>query len=122
MLRTSGPPANPEIQRVVENLLREDLNFDRTDNRSAHRDHLVRPVAVELRSTGEVVTAFSRNISVSGIGLITHEPIADRTVAVLKISRLAGDDSLVLAECRWTKTYGLNWHLSGWQFIGVKKR
>jgi hypothetical protein len=121
MLRTSGPPVNPELQRAIEGLLSEDSNFDRTEHRSAHRDHLVRSVDVKLRDCGTAIAAFSRNVSANGIGLITHESISDRTFAVLTISKLTGNDVSILAECRWCKPYGRNWHLSGWQFINLKR-
>ena len=122
MLRTSESPANPEIKRAVDNLLLEDSNFDRTENRSAHRQHLVRPVDVLLRESGESVSAFSRNVSATGIGIITHQPIDDGTVAVLTIARLAlGHDTTILAECRWCKPYGKNWYITGWQFINLKR-
>ena len=123
MLRTTpGSAANPEIQRAVEFLLREESNFDRTDNRSAHRDHLVRPVMVDFRESDETICAFSRNVSASGIGLITDTVIADRTVATLEIIKLEGNSYSIIAECRWCKPYGLNWHLSGWQFINLKRK
>ena len=122
MLRTSGPPAHPDIQRAVDDLLREDSNFDRTENRSAHRQHLVRPVEVVIRDSDESISAFSRNVSASGIGVITHQPIDDGAVAVLTIARLApGHDITILAECRWCKPYGKNWFISGWQFINLKR-
>jgi len=120
MLRTGGAPANPEIQQAIEDLLREDSKFDRTEYRSSHRDHLVRPVELELRDEDETIVGFSRNISTSGIGLIIQAPINDRTVAVLKITKLAENDLEVLAECRWCKPYGKNWFLTGWQFIKLK--
>jgi hypothetical protein len=120
MLRTSGPAANPTIERIVGLLIQENSNFDRTENRSAHRENLVRPVAI-VRDGGESVTAVSRNISANGIGLITQEPVGERSVSILKISRLKGDDIKIVAECRWCKSYGENWHLSGWQFINLKR-
>ncbi len=121
MLRTSGPSANPEIQRTVQELLQENANFDRNENRSAHRDHLVRPVEFQSRDGGEIVAAFSRNISATGIGLITQEPVTEHTVSVLKITRLKGNDVIIIAECRWCKPYGENWFLSGWQFLNLKR-
>lgn len=121
MLRTSGPPSNPELQRIVHELLREDLNFDRTDNRSTHRDTIVRPVVIDFRDCDETIAAVSRNISANGIGLITDKPIDNQTVAILRISKLTGKDETILSECRWSKAYGANWFLSGWQFINLKR-
>jgi hypothetical protein len=121
MLRTSDPSANPDIQRTIQELLQENANFDRTENRSAHRDHLVRPVEVQSKDGVEIASAFSRNISATGIGLITPEPVDERTVGVLRITRLKGNDVNVIAECRWCKPYGVNWYLSGWQFLNLKR-
>ena len=121
MLRSSGPPVKPELKRVVDDLLREDSNFDRTENRSAHREHLVRAVEITFREDGRQLTGFSRNVSATGIGLITNEIIADKSVCLLEIARLSGSSIVMLAECRWSKPYGEKWHLSGWQFINLKR-
>lgn len=121
MLRTSSGPAKPDIQRAVDDLLRENAHFDRSENRTAIREHLVRPVSVQLRDTDETLSAFSRNISATGIGLITDAPISNQKVAVLRVGRIHGPDLFILAECRWCKRYGENWYFSGWQFINLKR-
>ncbi|MEL7498669.1 MAG: PilZ domain-containing protein [Planctomycetota bacterium] len=121
MLRTATGPVKPDIQRAVEELLRENSNFDRSENRSAIRDSLVRPVIIEYRDSEETVAAFSRNISATGIGLITNEPVTNKKVAVIRVNRLHGTDVSILAECRWCKAYGEEWYFSGWQFISLKR-
>lgn len=121
MLRTDSGPVKPDIQRVVDELMREDTHFDRNENRSAIREHLVRPVVIEIRETEQVISAFSRNISATGIGLITDQEIPERSVAVITIQRLHGPDIKILAECRWSKGYGEKWKFSGWQFINLKR-
>ncbi len=121
MLRTTGPAAKPDIQRAVDGILREDSKFDRSENRSAHRENLVRAVTLEVREPESTIQAFSRNISATGIGVITGEPVVDRSTAILEIASLTGEHTRVLAECRWCKPYGENWFLSGWQFIGLKR-
>ena len=121
MLRTSGPPAIPEIQRTVDGLLRDDSNFDRLENRTAHREHLVRPVKIEFRDSNETISAFSRNVSATGMGLVTDKAIDPKSIAVLQFTRLHDSDVSILAECRWCKPYGENWTISGWQFISLKR-
>ena len=106
--------------KVVEGLLREDSLYDREENRSAHREHLVRGVLVEIRDPAKELYAFSRNVSVSGIGLITEESIPERRTAMLTIERLDGTSVKVLAESRWCKSYGKNWFISGWQFLNLR--
>jgi len=122
MLRTSnvGPPAKPDIQRVIDGILREDSNFDRNENRSAHRENLVRAVTIEVREPESTINGFSRNISGSGVGVVTHENVIENSIAVLEIASLSGPNSKILAECRWCKPYG-DWFLSGWQFISLKR-
>ena len=124
MLRTSnaGPPAKPDIQRAVDKLLKDDTNFDRNENRSAHRENLVRAVDIEIRDPQATISAFSRNISATGIGVITKESLVGNPVAVLTIAGLGEkDDVTILAECRWCRAYGKEWFISGWQFINLKR-
>jgi len=130
MLRSSGPPAKPEIQRVIDEILKEDVKYDRSENRSAHRENLVRHVAIEMRqsensqddSNSDSLSGFSRNVSATGIGLITEFKIEDKSVAVLSIDRLGSAKSAtILSECRWCRPYGDNWFLSGWLFMSLKR-
>lgn len=121
MLRTSGPPVRPDIQRAVTDVVKEDSNFDRVENRSAHRTSLVRPVTIDIRESDKLINAFSRNISDTGIGLVTNQLIIDGCSATLAIARLKGPDLRLLGDCRWCKPYGDGWFLSGWQFIALKR-
>jgi hypothetical protein len=121
MLRTNAPAGKPDVARAVADLLREDSSFDQYENRSAHRENLVRAVAIKLRDPESVVQGFSRNVSATGIGLISSEPIQSNATAVLTVSSLGGADLEFLAECRWCKEYGERWHFSGWQFVKLQR-
>ena len=121
MMKASAGRSNPQIAQVVNALLTEDSNFDRHENRSAHREHLVRPIKVEIREPEQIINAFSRNISTSGIGIISDTDVAIGTVAVLEIGRLKCPSQKILAECRWSRSYGDNWFISGWQFISLRR-
>ena len=101
---------------MVQGLLREDLEFERTENRSAHRESLVRFVSIDRGGDQGAIDAFSRNISNAGVGVISSDPIPERSTATLTIERLDGTIVKVFAECRWCKPYGKKWQLSGWQF------
>lgn len=120
MLCNSSQSISADIDHMVEALLREDSLYDREENRSAHREHLVRGVLIEMRDPSDQMYAFSRNVSVSGIGLITEDPISERRTAELTIERLDGNSVRVLAESRWCKAYGKNWYISGWQFLSLR--
>ena len=121
MQRTSMVRANPEIERAVKDLLAADASFDRNETRSVHRDQLVRHLRLEIRETEQMLEGFSRNISVAGIGVITDQAITSGTTAVMEIQRLKGTPARIVAECRWCKSYGENWFISGWQFRSIKR-
>lgn len=140
MLRSSGPPPKPDIKRAIDEILKEDARYDQQENRSAHRENLVRHVQIELRQNEQSSlsaaeedsqdddapkshSSFSRNISTTGIGLISKLEIEEKSVAVLLIDRLGTDSAplAILSECRWCRPYGDNWYLSGWQFINLKR-
>lgn len=121
MMRATVGRSNPAIERVVRELLTEDSNFDRHENRSAHREHLVRPIQIELRNEGLVIPAFSRNISANGIGVISAEQISEKSTAILEIAGIKNASVRILADCRWSRNYGPDWYISGWQFINMKR-
>ncbi|NNE00275.1 MAG: PilZ domain-containing protein [Pirellulaceae bacterium] len=120
MLQTYGN-ANSEIEGFVREMLRADARYDSVENRSAHREHLLRSVTLKFRSPSErTVEGFSRNISATGIGLITPEAIADQSTAILTIERLRDHDVSILSECRWCRDFGKSFYISGWQFMVLK--
>ena len=120
MLRTTSQSVSSDIDNAVQGLLREDLDYDRAENRTSHRDSLVRMVLIDRGSAHKPVEAFSRNISNAGIGVITTEMLPERCTATLQIERLDGTMVKILAECRWCKSYGKKWFISGWQFLNLR--
>ncbi len=120
MLRTTGSSVSDDIDAMVEGLLREDRDYERTEHRAVNRQSLVLSVLITRGSSPEPIEAFSRNISRAGIGLITDELMPERSTATLTIQRLDGTSIKVLAECRWCKPYGKKWKISGWQFLNLR--
>ena len=121
MMRTTGRAANPEIERVVNRLIAEDTQYDQRENRSSLRHKFIRAVDLQLRESGRDLTAFSRNLSADGIGVITNEFVPEGEMAVISIAQLGPGKVLLLGKCKWCKSYGDNWFLSGWQFINLKR-
>ena len=120
MLRSARHSINPDLDLMVENLLREESEYDRVECRSAHREHLVRGVIISIKGSDEIFDGFSRNISTTGIGIITSSPVPENATAVITIESIrSGVDKKVLADSRWCKPYGKKWFVSGWQFINV---
>lgn len=121
MLRLSGTGPNMDVECAVQDLLDEDAFYERTENRSSYREHLVRPVQLHIRGSRDGIMAFSRNVSAAGIGLITNEKVDERISAVLTIETLESGPVKFLAQCRWCRPYGPNWYISGWQFINIHR-
>lgn len=121
MLRLTGTAPNMDVENAIRDLLEEDAFYDRTENRSSHREHLVRPVRLQIRGSRDELIAFSRNVSASGIGLITDRPMVDGTVAVLVVDSLKSAPVKFLAQSRWCRDFGPNWKISGWQFINIHR-
>lgn len=121
MLRSSMVRSNPDIERAINELLAADAKFDRNENRSVHREHLVRHLRLSIRQPELSIEAFSRNISAAGIGIITAQEIAVGATGEMEIERLKGPELKIIAECRWCRSYGENWFISGWQFQNLKR-
>lgn len=121
MLRLSGTGPNMDVENAVQDLLDEDTFYDRTENRSSCREHLVRPVELQIRGSQDKITAFSRNVSGAGISLITKQEMAERSTAVLVVETLQNGPVKFLAQCRWCRPYGRGWRISGWQFVNIHR-
>ena len=120
MLRLSGSAPNQDVENAVRDMLDEDAMYD-NENRNAFREHLVRPVTLVVRGQADPIHAFSRNVSASGIGLVTDVVVPDGTTAVLTVESLKNGPLKILAQCRWCRPFGRNWRISGWQFINVHR-
>jgi hypothetical protein len=120
-MRSSTQAANPELDELVKDILREDSQWDRTENRSVHRDSLVRPVMVQFKDGSPSMYGFTKNISTSGVGVICEKPVAENTFAYLTIDRIRVPIATVFAECVWCKKYVGRWYMSGWRFIKVQR-
>lgn len=113
--------SNPEVERLIRELLTEDARYDR-ELRSAHRENLVFPVSMCLEEKDQSINGFSRNVSVTGICVLCDTQISSGERATLEIYRLhRPEPSRVLAECRWCKPFGDEFYASGWQFLGLAR-
>ena len=113
--------SNPEVERLIRELLNEDARYDR-ELRSAHRENLVFPVSICLNDEDRKISGFSRNVSVTGICVLSDTEVSTGDRATLEIYRLhRPEPSRVLAECRWCKPFGDAFFASGWQFLGLAR-
>jgi len=113
--------SNPEVERLIRELLTEDARFDR-ELRSAHRENLVFPVSICLPKEDQKINGFSRNVSVTGICVLCDTEIVTGERVTLEIYRLhRPEPSRINAECRWCKPFGDAFFASGWQFSGLAR-
>lgn len=122
MLRTENYVlAKQEFVNLVNNMLAEKVNLDR-ELRSHHREPMVRPVVVKYEAEHlDEHHCVSRNISPTGICLVSQFAFPENQTAVLELYRLKDLPAEVLAECRWSKPFGPNYWMSGWQFVTIIK-
>ena len=111
----------PEVERAVKDLLAADTNFDRNQNRSVHREHLVRHVLLKTRDPELSIAGVSRHISNVGFEVITNQQIAVGVIADIDVERLMGPKMRIVAECRWCRNFGENRFILGWQFKSIKR-
>jgi hypothetical protein len=112
--------ANPEIDRLIQQIVKEDANYALTEMRSVHRENLVVPVTLVF-SDGSTQHTHSRNISSIGICLIGTESIPINELVDLEIYRLKGSPSRIVADPRWCKPFGSTYFMSGWKFVQLKR-
>jgi hypothetical protein len=122
MLRGSTQAGSPELQRVVDNLLQEEYRAKIGERRDASRKPMARPLTIVPRDdVNGKVNAFSRDVSVHGIGVIGANPFPSGMVAKIHIEGCSGESAVMLAECRWCNPYGRGWFLSGWNFLALQR-
>ena len=106
------------ISTGIQRLLKEVQAAQLRERRSVDRKPFVRPVEIAAgRNRSELHDAFSRDISIQGIGLISRVEWPEATMARLKIHSLDGKEVAVNAKVRWCQPYGHGWYLAGWTFL-----
>ncbi len=103
-----------EIDRLLSEVQRSRLAERRTEPRHV----FVRPVQIHLQQ-GPPLTAFSKDISAHGIGIICNVALSVGSFATLEIHSTQGAPVNVKSEVRWCDPYGKGWFLVGWKFIAI---
>ena len=115
LLRIDGDEMGIEL---IDELMRENQAVDARERRAADRKPFPRPVKVVIgRHQPQTHEAFSFNISMLGIGMISQLKFPPQTIATIHIHRLKGKEVAVKAELRWCLPYGEGWFVSGWSFL-----
>ena len=103
----------PEVDEILQEVRESERQYD-GDLRIASRTEAVLPV--EVFADGELECfSFTKNVSATGVYLISPQPFFDGEQTQLRLSGLRQRSPLLPATCRWTRTFGTSFWASGWQ-------
>ena len=106
------------MQEEIDRLLIEIQRSRLTERRTEPRHPFARPVRIHLPHES-ILTAFTKNISAQGIGIISDVSWQPGSISTLEIHSTSGAPVVLRSEVRWCDEYGKGWFLVGWKFIGV---
>jgi hypothetical protein len=108
-----------QIGQIVMRLLGEAHQEDKLNRRAEARHPYFRPVSITPADQPQVsLSAFSREISRSGIGLLHTTPLTlgSATVTVFCSS---GEGLRAKVQVMWCRPCGEGWHMSGCRFTDL---
>ena len=108
-----------EFENVLV-LLREFKEEEHDDQRDSDRFPLVRPVRI-MMGDQIIDNAFSRDISLQGVGTISMAEFTPGQVAFVAVHSLEQNDVVVEAKVAWSQPYGYGWFATGWQILSDVK-
>ena len=104
-------------QEKISLLLDYAQAVDKFDRRSEQRHPFFRPVTLSTIGVGgHSFSAFARDISASGMGLLSHASLLPTKVS-LAISIEPGGKIDLTGEIMWCESCGEGWYLSGVRFL-----
>jgi hypothetical protein len=113
--------SHEQISTAVTKLLDEARQAENSDRRVAPRQPYFQPVTIVTQDRKQKLSAFSREISSSGIGLLHYMPIMPGEVT-LTISSPVGTAFRVRTEIVWCRPCGEGWYLSGGRFLELAEQ
>ena len=124
MQRTTGPKVVSDPRQVsehIEELLDEAMAREQTDRRAEVRYPFFCHTHITLQDgLDRQFTAFSREISLSGVGLLHNMPL-ERQEVVIAFNRQDGAPIHLRAEIVWCRPCGEGWYLSGGKFLDARE-
>jgi len=78
------------------------------------------PVMIQLKDSPELYSAFTRDVSPSGIGLLHWMPIHPQPMTVIT-SLGDGTDLRLSVKVAWCVPCGEGWYISGGRFMDVEQ-
>jgi PilZ domain len=106
------------MQEEISRLMMEIQRSKFTERRTEPRQAFVRAVEIHT-AQGQVIKAFSKDLSAQGIGVVSELEFPPNTLATLVIHSIQGEPVRLRAEARWCDGHGKGWFLVGWKFLGL---
>ncbi|MCA9033860.1 MAG: PilZ domain-containing protein [Planctomycetaceae bacterium] len=106
------------MKEEIERLLYEAQRTKFTERRTESRHPFVRPVTIYV-GTEPGMTAFAKDISILGIGIVSPMEFSTGSQAVLRIHSVNGTPVFLRSEARWSDAFGKGWFNVGWKFISA---
>jgi hypothetical protein len=105
----------PKLRQAVSLLMAEARRAD-DEQRRHGRVPCFRPLMIQLKDSPELYSAFARDISMEGIGLLHWMPVRPEPVSV--ICKLEDGTRLCLSvKIDWCQPCGVGWYTSGGRFL-----
>jgi hypothetical protein len=109
-----------QISGQIEEILDEAMAREQTDRRAEVRYPFFCHTNIALRDgRQQQLTAFSREISLAGVGLLHNMPLQRQEVIVTFLREHGGPISL-RTEIVWCRPCGEGWYLSGGKFLDAR--
>jgi hypothetical protein len=103
------------LGEIVRSVM-DDAATAQRERRTQRRRPFFQPVMLSFVDSEERFSAFSRDISFDGIGLLHSTPIeARRTFVTLTLS--CGQIATLLVDIEWCVSCGEGWYVSGGSFV-----
>lgn len=103
--------------KAIYQLIVEAQSKENKDRRRDVRYAFFRPVSIDVDG-GQRYSAFSREISSSGIGLIHNVELSNGEVEIT-VSSESGYSIRVRCKIMWCQPCGEGWFISGGKFVGI---
>lgn len=104
------------LHETIERLATESIPELETGRRSELRRPFCRPLSILRNDGSTILSAYSRDISPKGIGLMHSFPLEAGEV-IIQIPSCSGKPVRVRTEIRWCRSITSEWHVSGGQFL-----
>jgi PilZ domain len=116
-MRAEDKPVALSPGKAIYQLIVEAKAALKTDRRAEVRYAFFRPVSIEM-DDGHLYSAFTREISETGIGLIHNMDLQEGEVEIA-IRSDCGYSIRVRTQIVWSQSCGEGWYISGGRFVDI---